>query len=550
MGQNNSKLRFAALRRVSTEQQEKKGESLRTQKTEIEKAVKQLGGIIVGWYGGQEHATVGHEKKEIDRLLNDAQKKGRRFNAFIITNADRWSRDNQKSKQGLDVFTKQGIRFFVGVSEYNLFDPTQLFYLEMSSVIGGFQARNQKQKSLVNRIHRAKRGLPACGKKPFGRTFDKDTGKWDVDEAKKLIIEDIAKRYLSGEKLSCLAEEYGMNHANLHKILTKRSGNMWTQTFNSDDLNIHETVDITIPRLLDEKVLKAIRKKTEANKTYNHGEIKHPYLLRRVIFCKHCGYTMFGQTNHNGHQYYRHARNRVKECKKWTGWVRAAEIEDIVMCYLFECFGNPQAVQQAIEKALPNLEKIQEYQKRIERIEVELNKISKGREKILRLVTKGLLTERQTEKQLEELNQKELKLQSEQNRLEDSLENKPSRDVIKAMSKKVSNQFKKRSVRLGTIRRRAGAKPYSKMTCEEKRALVELVFSDKTTDGKRMGVYIEWNKQGWTFNIHGHLIDEEGLLPMSDSMKEAYFGNLDGGGYKQRELLTESTLYCRARCLP
>ena len=111
---NNSKFRFAALRRVSTEQQEKKGESLRTQRTEIEEAVKRLDGMIVEWYGGQEHAVAGHEKKEIDRLLTNAQKK--KFNAFIVTHADRWSRDNEKSKQGLKIFREQGVRFFGGLS--------------------------------------------------------------------------------------------------------------------------------------------------------------------------------------------------------------------------------------------------------------------------------------------------------------------------------------------------------------------------------------------------------------------------------------------------
>jgi DNA invertase Pin-like site-specific DNA recombinase len=105
----NKKLRFAALRRVSTEQQEKVGESLRTQTTQLEKYVAELGGSIVGWYGGQEHATPGHEKKEVQRLLQDAQRKT--FDAVIVTDADRWSRDNAASQAGLEVFRDQGIRW-------------------------------------------------------------------------------------------------------------------------------------------------------------------------------------------------------------------------------------------------------------------------------------------------------------------------------------------------------------------------------------------------------------------------------------------------------
>lgn len=73
--QSNSKLKFAAFCRVSTEKQEVKGESLPAQKTKCTKNVHLLGGKITAWYGGQEHATAGYEKKEIDRLLKDAQRK-------------------------------------------------------------------------------------------------------------------------------------------------------------------------------------------------------------------------------------------------------------------------------------------------------------------------------------------------------------------------------------------------------------------------------------------------------------------------------------------
>src|SRR6266545_8060084 len=106
------KLRFAALRRVSTEQQEKVGESLRTQTADIEKVVDDLGGVITGWYGGAESATPGHEKKEVNRLIEDAQKRPRTWDALIVAHPDRWSRDNAFSRAGLEVFREHGVRFF------------------------------------------------------------------------------------------------------------------------------------------------------------------------------------------------------------------------------------------------------------------------------------------------------------------------------------------------------------------------------------------------------------------------------------------------------
>src|SRR5262249_16837779 len=112
----------------------------------------------VGWYGGAEHATPGYERKEVDRLIADAGK--RVFDAVIFANADRWSRDNVKSQEGLDAFKKNRIRFFVSVTEYDLYTPEHLLFLQMSAVIGKFLAANSKRKSILNRIHRARRGFP------------------------------------------------------------------------------------------------------------------------------------------------------------------------------------------------------------------------------------------------------------------------------------------------------------------------------------------------------------------------------------------------------
>lgn len=82
------------------------------------------------------------------------------------------------------------------------------------------------------------------------------------------------------------------------------------------------------------------------------------------------------------------------------------------------------------------------------------------------------------------------------------------------------------------------------MTYDEKRALVELVFSSRTPEGKRMG----WTDKGWKFDIHGLLIDKQGLNPSTDYLKQhTYFEGEFGEKRelpefyhtgKQRELLT------------
>jgi hypothetical protein len=111
MSENHSTrgLRFGVLIRVSSERQEKKGESLSTQRASNARDVDRLGGTVAGWYGGQEHATPSWEKREVDRLIRDARRG--LFDAVMVAYADRWSRDNKKSKEGLEVFREHGVRF-------------------------------------------------------------------------------------------------------------------------------------------------------------------------------------------------------------------------------------------------------------------------------------------------------------------------------------------------------------------------------------------------------------------------------------------------------
>src|SRR4051812_32103840 len=103
---NGRAVRFGALVRVSGEEQEKKGESLPVQKEQIEKAVGLLGGTIAGWYGGQEHATEGHERKELKRLTADGAKG--LFDAVIMQRADRWDRGSKEAAQAKEVFKARG----------------------------------------------------------------------------------------------------------------------------------------------------------------------------------------------------------------------------------------------------------------------------------------------------------------------------------------------------------------------------------------------------------------------------------------------------------
>lgn len=172
---------------------------------------------------------------------------------------------------------------------------------------GQFFAHNQVKKSVTNRANRAKRGRPACGRPPFGRTFDKATESWGIDPVKQAFIARVAEHYLAGESLRDIAKEAGVNYPNLHKTLLHRCGGVWAQSFKCPDINVDVETVTAVPRLLGEETVLALAERTHANKIYKHGCLRHAYPLSRMVFCAECGYAMDGQfAAVCGRRYHRH----------------------------------------------------------------------------------------------------------------------------------------------------------------------------------------------------------------------------------------------------
>lgn len=516
-------LRFAPLVRVSTEKQDNKGESLRTQTNQVTAYVKALGGVIPEgcWrYSGQEHATPDFERKKLAQLLHDAGKG--LFDAVIVVDASRWSRDNKKSKEGLEVLRTRGIRFFVGTTEYDLFSPEQAFFLGMAAEIGEFQARQQKQKSIINRLSRAKRGLPTCGKLPFARTFDKKTETWGLDEIKASMIRQAASRYLAGESMPNIALSLNMNHSNLWKVLTKRAGDTWELHFEDKGNKIDESITLKIPRLLDEETILAIQSKGEGNKTYSHGSIKHHYVLSRMIFCECCGYALMPQTNHNGKQYYRHPRIRKPECNM-SKWVPASQVDPAVLANLVSTFGDVERIEQAIQRAIPNHSKIEALRQEYDDHNGRLADTEKERDNLVRLAAKGLLSDEEIEKQMGEVRAKIVAITERMTAIESQTAGQPT-----------AKQVRKRAGIAERILKHVLTSPEAleSMPFERARKLAETIFGGKDREGKRLGVYVsstDDETRPWRFEIRGYFDHNVNDIPYSKN-GEPFYDN-EGGKF-------------------
>ncbi|CAB5079324.1 hypothetical protein D3OALGA1CA_2402 [Olavius algarvensis associated proteobacterium Delta 3] len=514
-------LRFAPLIRVSTEKQENKGESLETQKKDIIRCTERLDGVIpdYSWaYCGQEHATPDQERKKLDQLLQDAEKD--LWDAVIVCDVSRWSRDNAKSKKGLKILRTAGKRFFVGTTEYHLSLPEHRLFLGMATEINEFFAAEQTRKSIHNRIERAKRGYPTCGKLPYGRRWIKEEARWEVIPEEQQKIESIASRYLEGESLKEIATEYGRNYPNLLKTLKERCGPVWNQTFQRKESKSEEIVPTIVPPLLDEHTINRIRVQAKLNKTFDKSKATHPYLLGRgKIFCATCGGPLMGQANYQKHLYYRHTRKGKETCSKYFNSIPARVIEPVVIEHLFWLFGDEPAIQEAVEAASPDLKERAKLEAEMATLYKEIAGIDQQMQRLINLAAEGVFSGKEIKAKMDFLRvSKGLKM-ARNEALRTILANVPSESDID----KIKLGIKKRLLHC--------SRHLDSMIWEDKRQLVKSVFDGLTPEGHPCGVYVRPHsrlKGNWIYELRGILVNDTGIAPLDDDSRETWRGEKDG----------------------
>lgn len=546
MKRTTKQLRFAPLIRVSTEEQEKKGESLNTQKEQIIAHVKVLGGVIPDhcWqYSGQEHATPDQERELLTQLLADAERD--LFDAVIVTDPSRWSRDNLKNEQGLNHLRDHSIRFFASTKEYDLYDPRDKFFLALNAAFNEMNAMEQNKKSIQNRIKRAKKGIPTGGKLPFARTYDKKKDPeeaWGIDPGKHQLIKTAADRYLGGESIVDIAASYGMNASGLHRTLCNSCGDTWTLSLNYKPLKISETITFKVPRLLPEETIEAIRKRSESGRTYHHREIKHRYLLSRMIFCDRCGYALFGYRNHSGKRYYKAVRPkaRVEPCKI-RKHLPSGEIETAVLLTIAQMMGDDTRIKRAVEAGMPDLKRTQALRQERDTLQRNLKKAESQLEKLVDAVANGLLSKEDIIKRREAIDTLEREASQRLKEVQQQIDSLPDPERVDRLLKWKGKVWAASS--------RSNPDWILEQPYETQRQLLTRAFGGKDAEGRRFGVYVWWDEETgkWSFRIHGIIVEELFTLPLDrETMMDLYgldpaYQDVDAEIEKIRQGLTNYT---------
>jgi hypothetical protein len=255
--------------------------------------------------------------------------------------------------------------------------------------------------------------------------------------------------------------------------------------------------------LLPQKTIGAIREQAKANQTYLHGRTKHKYLLARMIFCGGCGETMYGQKG----KYYRHHPKNYKECGN-ISYVRSDHIENAVLVHLFQMFGNVSGLAKAMEQAIPNVEERRQLIKDKKLLEKQQGKLEKEKDKIVRAIGKGVISDNDAKREMEKLREREAQLTTEIEAIAPLVENIPMKKTIRLEAQLIKMELEETYTLMSK-------KTLAKMTYEQKRILMQTALGGKDAQGNRLGVHVDKVGDKWSYIIRGKLdAIRQGQLPM------------------------------------
>ncbi len=452
-------------------------ESLLTQKNSITRYAEEKGFELTEIYedAGISGGSV-EERHALLRCLHDAELG--KFKVLIIHRLSRFGRNarellnnhNQLEKIGIDIISiSEGIDFG---SKYGK------AILGILAIIAELEKDIIREQMLENRIARSKRGVPAVGSMPYGRTFDRKSNTWSVDEDLKKGIVWAAEEYLKGTRLMELGKALGMSYVNLNWIFKYSCSDKWKIQFKGE-----EPIIYNVPRLLPDHIIAKVHERQAFNRRNNRTDIVNKYILSGFIRCEKCGNLFSGMTQRSktkDFQYYAHVTRPRSDCKG-TATIRMKPIEKAVFETIFENIIDVPSFERSIKESLPDEKMVKGLQVKIEDSKKELKKVQRELDKLVESVLRGTLSDETIKVKEKELIERRVSISNTLESDEMKLKSLPSIESIKNEAGRIRKEL---------LEKYSGKERLMEMSYEEKRELLHFLFDGKDHEGKPYGIYV------------------------------------------------------------
>jgi site-specific DNA recombinase len=407
------------------------------------------------------------------------------FGVFLVDTKERF--DNRKARNTL------GNHVMAGVSEHERLTT-------MERTIGG-------------RVARARNGKPWAGSRPFGREYNKETGRWYVTEAGH-NMRAILERYAEGEYLIDLHEEYGFRSINTVTRIIRNSqlSGTYVARFHSPEIDIVnlEVPIPCIPEVITPELAERVRQRRAHNRTHNKEKLRK-YKLTGYVRCGVCGASLVSD-HRRGHQYHRHgARTKGgKGCGFHS--IRADLLEEQALGYLYRFYTDEPAFEEAVRQAMPTGEQRDTLAAELGRERERQAKVDRSIANLVHAIEKGadptMLINRQ-----QELREEQDVCAMRVEKLDEELASMPSVEYVE-------NQAK--AIQLVLFLQNSG-KNWREQEFENIRQFLRFLFGDNPRQ-KGYGICVSRVQEGWRVEFRGRVQFGHELhngLPTTDAFRRA-----------------------------
>lgn len=514
-------VRVVGYTRVSTLKQSEEGESLKTQQAAIKRycaAYEELELCEIYCDAGISGGLTS-KRPALLKLLQDRKK----IDLVLVNDLSRLGRNTRELLNNVEELRKAGVEIRFLEERMDITTDSGNLTFQVLSAVAEFMRRATAKTSHSNKLARCTSGVPATGKIPWGRTYDKKNNVWGIDEAKKEVFVKAVDEFINGGSLreigARIPREYKLTYGNLYKVLRTASGPTWQVKLKvkttDDGKNIeYQSVVFDVPPLLDEETLKLAHQKLVFNKTNPRidTEKRELYLLRGYLRCWTCGKALLGQISKSGKyssRYYRHSGGKWERCKTIT-YARMASVEDAVLKVIWENTMDEEGFNEAIRSKFPSPEKKHELQDLVARKEKELDQVTKDKEKLVDALLRGILSE-------DTIKNKEIELVKQENFVKGQIEIAKKSLSLVENDLEVENRLK--ITRNELLAYFSSWEYFDRMGFKDKRRLIHSTFGNGGVDENNIpyGIYMRTiGKDKYEYRIVAVLFEGEQILYKDD----------------------------------
>lgn len=347
----------AAYIRVSTDDQIEYSPD--SQKKAIVDYAQKHGYIVPETFIYMDEGISGRNTKrpEFQRMIGAAKQKPRLFEAILVWKFSRFARNREDSIVYKSMLRKQCGIDVISISEQLGEDKTSILIEALLEAMDEYYSINLAEEVVRGMSEKARRG-GVLGSAAFGYHIENGVLAPDPDEAPivKKIFEDCAAGK-STRKIAMQLNEFGIrtrygnrwDNRNVEYLLRNRTytGKMhWTPGGTKRQAHADKITENTIisanshAPIIPEQLFRIVQERMSQNKRKYagnaHQEHGMMYMLKGLVKCSACGYTLTMSRRNDGVQCHQYARGKCTE----SHFIRITKLNRLVLDQIREDMGT------------------------------------------------------------------------------------------------------------------------------------------------------------------------------------------------------------------